>query len=241
MRYGIISDIHANLEALQAVLDHLNTENIDRYICLGDIVGYGANPNECVEWVRNLTEYVVAGNHDWAAVGKTDISVFNLYARRAVLWTSDALTALSRSYIEQLPLRHLEEDGLFVHSTPDAPERWRYILSSYDALWVLRRLEQRICVVGHSHHPVAFSWDTNERVRVQPPCLTLQEGIRIIVNVGSVGQPRDGDPRACYGVLDMDQQTIEVKRVSYDIQTAQEKIRRAGLPEYLAERIARGQ
>lgn len=241
MRYGIISDIHGNLEALHAVLDHLNGENIDRYICLGDIVGYGADPNECVELIRNLTDRVIAGNHDWAAVGRTDISVFNIYARRAVLWTSDVLSASSRAYIERLPLRYIEENLLFVHSTPDVPELWRYIFSSYEALWVLRRLKQRVCFVGHSHYPVAFSWKEKEGIRSQSPRLTLQEGMKAIVNVGSVGQPRDGDPRACYGVLDLDQQTVKVKRVLYDVQTAQEKIRRAGLPEYLAERIVRGE
>lgn len=240
MRYGIISDIHGNWEALHAILEYLHAEHMDRYICLGDLVGYGANPNECVGQIRSLTDRVVAGNHDWAAIGKTDISSFNVYARQAVLWTSGTLNTLNRTYMERLPLRYSEEDLLFVHATPDVPELWGYVLSPYDAWGVLRSLEQWMCVIGHSHYPVAFSWDRKEKVQVHPPCLTLQKGWKYTVNVGSVGQPRDGDPRACCGVLDLDQQTIEVKRVAYDIQTAQEKIRRAGLPEYLAERIARG-
>ena len=254
MRYGIISDIHGNLEALNAVLEELSKERVDRYVCLGDLVGYGANPNECVELVRGLTDRVVAGNHDWAAVGMTDIAVFNPHAREAVLWTARCLTEAPRSYLKELPLEVTDGEVLFVHATPEAPEEWHYILSPYEAGWYLDAmgrtqrvgersdaLRARICFIGHSHRPVTFARDDDGRDLILGTSFRIEPDWRYIVNAGSVGQPRDGDPRACYAVFDAEEGTAEIKRIVYDIEKAQRKILWAGLPAVEAERLAYGE
>ena len=253
MRYGIISDIHGNSEALNAVLECLSKERIDRYVCLGDLVGYGANPNECVESVRGLTDRVVAGNHDWAAVGMTDIADFNPHARKAVLWTARHLTEKHRSYLESLPLQWPDGEALFVHATPEAPEEWRYILSSYEAGVYLDTMNARICFIGHSHRPVTFARDGDGRNLILETSFGIEPDWKYIVNAGSVGQPRDGDPRACYVVLDTEEGantdgmsdhvhgTVEIERILYDVEKAQWKIRRAGLPAIEAERLAYGE
>ncbi|MCK5120004.1 MAG: metallophosphoesterase family protein [Candidatus Latescibacteria bacterium] len=241
MRYGIISDIHGNLEALHAVLDHLSRERIERYVCLGDLVGYGANPNECVALVRELTDWVIAGNHDWVAVGLADNRAFNPHAKNAALWTARCLTEEHRSYLCSLPLKRSDGDFLFVHSTPEAPERWRYILSSHEAGKHFDVLNAQICFIGHSHRPVVFALNDEEHVLVLGTDFRIKPNWKYIVNVGSVGQPRDGDPRAAYAVFDAEETTVEIKRVSYDIEKAQQKIRGAGLPDIEAERLAYGE
>lgn len=243
MRYALISDVHGNLEALQVVLHHVERDAPDRLVCLGDLVGYGADPQKCIEMVGGRTELVVAGNHDWAAVGRTDISYFNPYARAAVLWTMERLGEFHRKYLEGLPLVLSEGELHFVHSTPERPEEWNYIFSPVQAAYHLSKLQGHICFVGHSHVPVAFVWDGEEVSWVPGPSFEvhIEPGLRYLVNVGSVGQPRDGDSRAAYAILDLEGGTIEVRRVPYDIATAQRKILKAGLPEVLAERLAYGQ
>lgn len=241
MRYGIISDIHGNLEALNAVLESLSEERIDRYVCLGDLVGYGANPNECVELVQEFTDWVIAGNHDWAAVGLTDISVFNSHAREAVLWTARHLTGEHRTYLKRLPLQWPDEEALFVHATPESPEEWHYIFSPYEAGAYLDTMSARICFIGHSHRPVVFARDDDGQHLVSGTDFRMKPSWKYIVNVGSVGQPRDGDPRACYAVFDAEEGTAEVKRILYDMEKARRKILRAGLPAIEAERLTYGE
>jgi len=243
MRYALISDVHGNLEALQVVLHHIDMERPDRLVCLGDLVGYGADPEKCIDIVRERTELVVAGNHDWAAIGKTDISYFNPYAQAAVLWTQKRLGNFHRRYLEKLPLILQEEELLFVHSTPERPEEWNYVFSRVQAAYYLARLSHRLCFIGHSHIPVAFVFRGGEVALVTGPSfrISIEPDLRYLINIGSVGQPRDGDNRASYAVVDLAEQVVEVKRVPYDIPTAQRKILKAGLPEVLAERLAYGQ
>ncbi len=240
MRYGIISDIHSNLEALKRVLDQLEEEAIDKYICLGDVVGYAANPNECVEIVRGLTDLVVAGNHDYAAIGQTDISFFNPVAAEAAIWTGKALSEGNASYLRHLELFFVLKDLFFVHSSPSTPELWYYVLSLNDAKQGFSTFEEKICFLGHTHQPITFTERAGRYGIIEGPSFKIEDDCRYIVNVGSVGQPRDSDPRACYAIYDSDEQVVEIKRLAYEIEIAQEKIKEAGLPEFLAQRLALG-
>jgi diadenosine tetraphosphatase ApaH/serine/threonine PP2A family protein phosphatase len=244
VRYGILSDIHGNLEAFEAVLEALSHESIDVYLCLGDIVGYGASPNECLERVWSLTSEVIAGNHDHAATGKLDIVSFNHAAAEAALWTMQRLTRTGRHYLRELPLARRYDHILAVHAAPTHPEQWPYLISLDQAACEFQAFPEgiRVCVLGHTHTPAIFERDDEQdtcRLVPHNRC-PLMATCRYIVNTGSVGQPRDGDPRAAYGVYDTEAMLVEIKRVPYDIQTAQKKIRRAGLPEVLAGRLARG-
>lgn len=242
MRYGIISDIHANFEAFDAVLQALAQEQIDTYLCLGDIVGYGANPNECLERVWDLTPHVIAGNHDYAVVGKEDLTYFNRSAAEAVLWTMQVLTRQSRQYLRDLPLLLCQPDLMAVHATPSSPDQWNYIVSldqveeEFDAI----PPELAVCFIGHSHQPVIFEQGRWLCRALRTKACHQRPGYRHIVNTGSVGQPRDGNPHATYCVYDTIAGQVEIKRAEYDILAAQKKIRKAGLPDFLAERLARG-
>jgi len=241
VRYGIISDIHGNLEALQAVLEQIERENVDQYVCLGDIVGYGANPNECVNIVRSLTDKVVVGNHDHAAVGLVDLRYFNRYAREAAIWTAGVLTQENRDYLRSLPFKISENDILFVHSTPSRPEKWRYLFLDYDVELQMRWYEEKLCFIGHSHQPLVFVKEDDEIPEAFRLPISVKDDARYVVNVGSVGQPRDSDPRAAYVIADLESGLIDLKRVPYDVEIAQRKIIRAGLPAFLAERLGVGE
>lgn len=244
MRYGVLSDIHGNLEALDAVLGALADERIDRYLCLGDIVGYGADPNACLERVSGLTTDVIAGNHDHAAIGRLDIATFNRYAAEAALWTRRQLTPAGRRYLGALPYTWRKDDLFAVHGSPANPEDWIYLTSLWlaDEAFDAMPGDTVLCVLGHTHAPGIFEKQAAEDRSRQVPAaaLELAPECRYIVNVGSVGQPRDGDPRAAYCVFDSAEKRVEIKRVDYDIETAQRKIRDAGLPEMLAERLEYG-
>lgn len=240
----MLSDIHGNLEALDAVLGALADERIDRYLCLGDIVGYGANPNECLERVTGLTTDVIAGNHDHAAIGRLDIATFNRYAAEAALWTRRQLTPADRRYLGALPYTWRNDDLFAVHASPANPEDWTYLTSPWlaDEAFDALPADTVLCVLGHTHTPGIFEKRTPEDRTRQIPASTLElEPVRrYIVNVGSVGQPRDGDPRAAYCVFDTVEKRVEIKRVDYDLETAQRKIRDAGLPDMLADRLEFG-
>ncbi len=243
MRYLIISDVHGNLAALEAVLAAAGA--CDAVWCLGDVVGYGPQPNECVERVRGLPGLrCVAGNHDWGALGRLDLSEFNPEARRAAEWTGAQLTASNRAWLEGLPERIVEDGFTLVHGSPRHPI-WEYVLSPYVARENLAYFDTPTCLVGHSHIPVIFRQDgppsSSPTTLVPEPGETFHYGEpRAIVNPGSVGQPRDGDPRACFVVLDMAAGTLEYHRVAYPIGETQERMREAHLPERLALRLAYG-
>jgi diadenosine tetraphosphatase ApaH/serine/threonine PP2A family protein phosphatase len=226
MKLGIISDVHGNIEALDAILRRLETERADDVFCLGDIVGYGASPNECVERVHKVCRVTMLGNHDDAVVGRTDIKLFNPYARVAVEWTRRVLAEENLEFLRGLPFTHEESDLIFVHATPSDPRSWDYCLTPSDAAFQFEALRAgTTCFIGHSHVPVRFD-DSKAR--------------RTIINVGSVGQPRDHDARATCGLYDTETGTFSWVRDVYPIQEAARKIRLANLPEFLATRLFDG-
>ncbi len=240
MRYAVISDIHANLEALTSVLTYLKSENITRIYCLGDVVGYGPRPNECVDVVRQSCRVCLAGNHDYAALGWTDIEYFNPYAREAVAWTQRQLSRSSKAFLKKLPLTHeLSQDVLLVHSSPIEPREWNYILSEEEARVNLDAVPQRLIFIGHSHVPVVFSYHQGI-IFSEQITLDLEED-QYIVNVGSVGQPRDGDPRACCVIYDEETFSLRYVRIPYDVEKTKQEILDRNLPRVLAMRLLVGQ
>lgn len=241
MKIAVISDVHSNLEAFQSVTASFSNHGVEQVIFLGDIVGYGANPNECIELLKSICDCNIAGNHDYAAVGKTDITYFNLHAKEAILWTSDILSQDSKRFLASLPLTATLPDGLMVHSAPQHPELWDYIISLSDARIHFRNFTQQLCFIGHSHCPGIFMLDRSGALSFEElGSITVKKDTRYIINVGSVGQPRDGNPLSSYGLYDTTTKQYRLIRVPYNIATAQQKILAAGLPRFLAERIAVG-
>ena len=242
MKYGIIADIHGNLEALQSVLTVLKDSGVDEYICAGDIVGYGADPKACIRSVREVCQSIVAGNHEHAVVGLLDTNYFNPNADEAVNWTREQLDEEQQAFLKSLELTAKREDFFVVHATPFSPEKWSYITSTFDAYTNFRSFEERICFVGHSHVPVVYSIEIDS-----PRChysfdteIPIVGERRYIINVGSVGQPRDGNPFASFAVYETSVPKVEIVRVKYDVGTAQKKIIDAGLPKGLAARLKTG-
>jgi diadenosine tetraphosphatase ApaH/serine/threonine PP2A family protein phosphatase len=241
MRFAVISDIHSNLEALAAVLEDVDRQELDAVLCLGDVVGYGPDPVVCVEIVRTVSLFVLAGNHDYAAVGLTDIRDFNPAARAAVEWTRQQLDPRSRAYLTSLPLTRQDLGAFFVHGSPCDPAEWAYILTLGDARRALECFSESVCFIGHSHVPAVLEIDSSGEINVlDPQRVVFRRDSRYIVNVGSVGQPRDGNPDAAYGIWDIEENVFELRRVAYDVQTTQRKILQAGLPPVLAHRLTFG-
>ena len=241
MLRAILSDLHGNLEALEAVLVDLDRRMVTSLACLGDFVGYGASPNECIDRLGPRLEVAVIGNHDLAACGGLQLGTFQSDAAIAAQWTGRHLRPESRSYLMSLP-ETVRWHGLrLVHATPSSPRAWHYVLSIADATEEMMAFDERTCVVGHSHVPGAFVGDGDVVRYRRDALLTIENEHRYLVNAGSVGQPRDGDPRAAYLLVDEDAKTLEHVRVEYDVETAMEKIRAAGLPSFLAERLRWGE
>jgi predicted phosphodiesterase len=239
MRYGIFSDIHSNWDALEAVLAEFQNWKIDTYLCVGDIVGYGAEPSVCINKVKEITQSCVAGNHDFAVTGKLNIEFFNAYAKEAVLWTRQNINSDEMEYLRGLELTYMEQDVTLVHGSLDFPEIFDYIQTSYDAFRSLEALETKVCFLGHSHVPVTFFYGPTITYSMAEE-IDLKGQEKVLINVGSVGQPRDEDPRACCAVYDTDEQKVWIRRVEYDIESAAAKIIKAGLPDLLAERLRYG-
>jgi predicted phosphodiesterase len=242
MKYAIISDIHGNLEALKSVIAEIDRIGVDSILCLGDVVGYGPNPNECVDIIKDTAEITLAGNHDYAPLGKIDVSYFNPWARSAIEWTAEELSDSSIEFLLSLPLK-IELDGFtIVHATPYKPEEWNYIVTIGDAVQNFNEFATQICFIGHSHVPmiVFLNGSDDYRVANENP-LQIESKKRYIINVGSVGQPRDLNPQAAFAVLDNEQNTYELFRVEYDLAQTQDKILATDLPEFLAERLKLGQ
>lgn len=241
MKYAIFSDIHGNLEALQEVLKNLDGK-VDRYICVGDLVGYGANPNECIEEIVKLNCLTVAGNHDYAAINLTPVDVFNNFAKEAILWTQKELSKENKNYLKNLKLVENVDDFMIVHSTPFEPENWFYIFTFEDALKNFNYFNKQICFIGHSHQPFIIILDEHGKCSIyKKNILKIEKNKRYLINVGSVGQPRDNNPETCFFTLDLTKQEIMMKRVVYDVKIAQQKIINSGLPKILAERLTKGQ
>jgi len=241
MRYGIFADVHSNLEALEAVVNAYRNESIDKYLCLGDVVGYAANPKECIDKVRALVMITVAGNHDWASVNLFSGDYFNPVARKAIFWTKRNLDEKDIFFLESLKLTFKNEDLTLVHGTLDKPQDFDYMTDGYIAKETFRLLETNVCFVGHSHVAGIFIKDKYDTIGYrQDSSIDIKEDNKYIVNVGSVGQPRDGTPQAAYCIYDTDKKEVQIKRVSYDIQTTREKIIAVGLPRLLGDRLAMG-
>jgi len=240
MRYGILSDIHGNFEALQTVVGLYRDESIENFLCLGDIVGYGANPRECIDIIRELKAVCIAGNHDWAVSEKLDPVYFNPVAKEAVSWTQKQLSSEDIDFLNNLGLVFKNDDLILAHGTLSEPEFFRYTIHMSDAMETFHLMDRPICFVGHSHAPNIFIQKGKEAQRVNTLKIKVDPECKYIINVGSVGQPRDGNPMAAYGIYDTDTRVVEVKRAPYDIQTAQEKILKVGLPASLAERLTIG-
>lgn len=240
MRYGIFSDVHSNLEALNAVLGVYQQERIERYLCIGDIVGYAADAHDCLRLVRDLNPKIIAGNHDWGAAGKFDLEYFNPNAKEALVWTGKILNQEEKDFLRSLPLTYQEENFVLVHGTLDNPQAFYYLNNHEAAFAVFAVLKKQICFIGHTHRPGVFVESDDNLFYKALGILELEGRKRYIVNVGSVGQPRDRDPRAAYVIYDTDKETIELKRIAYNISAVQDKILNAGLPDFFASRLAEG-
>jgi predicted phosphodiesterase len=239
MKYAILGDIHGNLEALHAVLEDAQSEGVDEYICLGDVVGYGADPSACLQKIREIAKFTVAGNHDFAAVGKLNIEFFNAFARESALWTRNQLSDEEKEWLSNLKLVEYLEDFTVVHATVHSPELFEYIQTSYDAHLSFEELTTPLAFVGHSHVPVTFVQKKSVSFTLDPE-IKLDGDHKTIINVGSVGQPRDENPDAAYAIYDTGERLVRIKRIEYDIAGAAHKIIEAGLPEILAERLHYG-
>jgi len=238
VRYAIISDIHSNLVALQNTLDYIKTAKVDSIICLGDVVGYGPRPNECVELVKENCEICLMGNHDHAVIGLTDISYFNQYARESVLWTQRTISPENKTFLKDLPFKHEVDSTLFVHSTPIKPEEWDYVFSENDARHHLDSISQSLVFIGHSHIPVVFPYDKSSFFEEQFQ-LDLEKE-RYIINVGSIGQPRNEDPRSCFVIYDDQEQSVNYVRLEYDVKKTFQDIIEKKLSPFLAIRLLHG-
>ena len=239
MKYAIIADIHANLEAFETVLKDIKEQRCTHYACLGDVVGYNANPKECLDIVREMGMPCVKGNHDEYCSQEGATDGFNPYAAEAVNWTRKQLTADDRKWLRELKYLKLVSSFTIVHATLDGPQRWGYVFEKLAAAASFTYQNTGVCFFGHTHVPVAFVRDTMVRGGTYSK-FKVEPGKKYFVNVGSVGQPRDGNPKAAYVVYDLDESTIELRRLDYDIAKTKDKILKADLPPRLAERLDLG-
>ncbi len=242
MRIGILSDIHSNLEALQVVLETMSHLKVDRYICLGDLVGYGASPNEVVDLIRPLVDYTIMGNHDAAVAGFMDYEYYYDSAREALDWTRETLTPENMEYLKGMPYFRLEGDAQFVHGEPMRPELFNYLYTLDHARNLHSHFNaiRKVTFVGHSHLRRVYELSETEVTELPVENLSFKQDKKYAIAIGSVGQPRDYDPRACFVIFDPDIMRTEFYRVEYDVDQAAEKILQAGLPEYFASRLYSG-
>jgi predicted phosphodiesterase len=239
MRIAIFGDIHANLEAFEVVLADAREQGCTSYICLGDVVGYNANPRECLEIVQSLKCPVVKGNHDDYASSDSSLESFNPLAEVAIQWTRDQLSPPEKFWLGGLPLITKIRGFTVVHASLDDPAGWGYVLNQLDAAASFSKQTTDLCFFGHTHTPRAYIKDSSV-VGMPFDQLILEPGKRYFVNAGSVGQPRDGDWRAAYVVFDQEKRLIQLRRLRYDLEKTQGKILKAGLPPRLADRLAFG-
>ncbi len=242
MRYAIVSDIHGNAEALKAVLGDIELQDIDVILCLGDIVGYYPDPELCVELIRQHAAYSVAGNHDYAAIGRIDTNNFTYYAYEAIEWTKKKLSKESKKYLSLLPMT-IEMGGmLFAHSSPASPSNFVYIFPNSEKaiLEAFSSMVYKINFIGHAHWPFVMTQDDMKIVRCSEEVVDIYDDRYYLINVGSVGQPRNFDSRSCYAIYDTDIAQISLIAVDYDFTITQQKVTDNNLPPFLAERLAKG-
>lgn len=245
MKYGIFGDVHGNLEALEAVLADMEEQGVTHPLCLGDLVGYGANPAECVEVIRALGCPVVRGNHDDLVTSGKSPGFFSEPARVSLEFSRRQLNPSQLNFLRRIPLTWMEDPLTLVHATLDGPEAWGYISTRLEAQTCFLYQKTRICFVGHTHRPCAFVLEKEVRplefrqIDIHPD--RSRVGRKYLFNAGSVGQPRDGDWRACYVTYSPDQQSVDLRRVNYNIDKAASKITKSGLPDSLAKRLFQGE
>lgn len=239
MKYAIFGDIHANLEALQAVMADAEQQGCTDYVCTGDIVGYASDPNECLRIVREMDCPVVKGNHDEESTLSTSLEGLNPLAKQAMEWTRAQLNEDEQDFLKNMKLVRQVADFTIVHATLDTPGSWTYVTNKFDAMASFSYQFTQLCFYGHTHTPrIYVKSDSVEPLEETE--VNLEMGRKYFINVGSTGQPRDGDWRASYVVYDSDNQNVTIRRIDYDIQKAQDKIIEAGLPEMLAHRLTLG-
>jgi predicted phosphodiesterase len=241
MRLALISDIHANLEALTAVLGDIEKQKVDRILCLGDVIGYGSDPGPCLELVGGACEVRLMGNHESGALGTLSSDYYHTTARESADWTHRQMTDREMSMIAEYEMEHAFDSFHLVHSSPHEPGQWHYILRPEDAAKAFSRMKGQVCFFGHSHLPMIFAETEGgpPRVQVGHSFLPDHEG-RYLVNVGSVGQPRDNDPRAAYVTFDDGEWEVTFHRIAYDVGTTQRKMAEAKLPQMLIDRLSVG-
>jgi len=242
MKYAVISDIHGNLEALNAVLKDIKRRGADVVACLGDIVGYYPDPKRCIELVQANARHCVAGNHDYAAIGKTDTSCFTYFAYSALEWTKQRLNDAGREFLNSLPLT-VDIDGIFLtHASPSDPEKFTYVFpdNEYSVFEAFSSLTRPITFIGHTHWASIMVQEGDKVVLCPDSRVEIKEGNIYLINVGSVGQPRDFDNRSCYAIYDTEKKEVSLHRVAYNYRATQKKIRENGLHAFLAERLEKG-
>jgi predicted phosphodiesterase len=232
MKIAVLSDIHGNLEALTAAFRTIESKGIRSVYCLGDIIGYGADPGPCIDLLMKRNIQTVVGNHDRALFDNHVLMCFNRNAKYAIEWTRQRLTQEQMNFLESLPYAVTDGDSTFVHASPLRPEEWDYLMSQRDAEASFPAFTTPLCWIGHTHMPDAFAEDGKERMP--------ERGGRFIINVGSIGQPRDHDSRLSFCVFDTEDWSLEYVREEYDIEMAKKKIIDAGLPRWLGDRLLNG-
>lgn len=241
MKYIIFSDVHSNLEALNAFVEQINEIEYDKIACLGDIVGYGADPNLLIDWVRRHCDILLAGNHDYAAVNKTDSSYFNSHAQASCQWTKQALSEENKTFLASLPIETVVDGIYWVHSSPHEPDKWHYVVSRAKADLHFANFQEPLCFLGHSHRPLVLEESPMGETEIYfNSSFKLKPEHRYIINVGSLGQPRDGDNHPAFVVYDSASDQIDLHRFDYDRATTQKKIIANGLPAFLAQRLSDG-
>jgi diadenosine tetraphosphatase ApaH/serine/threonine PP2A family protein phosphatase len=242
LRYGILSDTHGNIEALEASLASLANENIDRYMCLGDTVGYGANPEECSKRIRELVAVCILGNHDAAVSDRMDYSYYYDAARHALDWCKSKVSEETLAWLRSLPYKHTEGEVDFCHGSPICPEEFEYIFTREKAGELLKDFDElnTVTFIGHSHLTRSFALGDGEAFNVKGPEFKLRPGYKYIITVGSVGQPRDYDPRSCCAVFDTETRQFKYVRSEYDIEAQKDKIVAAGLAYNFGARLLVG-
>lgn len=242
MRIGLISDIHSNLQALETVLDTMNKLKVDRYVCLGDIVGYGANPKEVVDIIRPLVDFTIMGNHDAAVSNKIEFGYYYDDARNALLWTREQLSEDDLAYLANLEYISYEEGICYTHGEPINPEAFGYLYKPEQAMALVPEFDtlKQVTFVGHSHLRRIYDYTRGNMMELPCENITLRPGHKYAIAIGSVGQPRDNDPRACFAIYDTAESRVEFYRIDYDVDKAAESIMNAGLPAYFANRLYSG-
>ncbi len=241
MKYGIYSDIHANLEALKAVMNSMDGRGVERKVCLGDAVGYGPFPNECIKVIEQESAVAILGNHDSVALGRESSDQFNYFAKNAIEWTREVLSPESTDTMQKWPYLVEEPPVTFVHASPRSPADWTYIATLDEAVDAFSYFQQRICFIGHTHLPVIVIMEGEQAFYVSEKLHhKLEENQRILVNVGSVGQPRDGHTAASWCYCDTETLEVEIVRVPYDLQKTQKSMTERGFDDFLITRLAMG-